>query len=255
MATTPADPATADAIPDAQWAQPFRPPVARDEDDRFGDDDDFGPLLAAAGCALEALFGLAVTARPLCPEALPETRADGGPVPPVSPVLAGLLATLRLGGDPARAVAATGATLARHGGAIAAALDAVAASDWPATTRLAQFDLELLCTHAGGTIAGHASIIGPLRALPPPPQPIMALHDEVLGLPMRLRVELAAEMWLVSSLLPLRTGQVLAIAPPLEMPLLLGRHSIGRALVSALPDGRQQAELVVIHVEQSGDRA
>ena len=259
MATTPADPATADVIPDAQWAQPFRPPVARDADDRFGDDDDFGPLLAAAGCALTTLFGLAVAARAFRPEARPEpraeARADGGLVPRVSPGLAGLLATLRLGGDPARAVAATGATLARHGGAIAAALDAVAASYWPATTRLAQLDLELLCTHAGGTIAGHASIIGPLRALPPPPQPIMALHNEVLGLPMRLRVELAAEMRRVSSLLPLRTGQVLAIAPPLEMPLLLGRHSIGRALVSALPDGRQQAELVAIHVEQSGDRA
>jgi len=240
-----------EAIPDAQWAQPFLPPVARDADDPFGDGDDFGALLAAVGSALTALFGLVVTAR----HTRPETRADGGLVPRVSPVLAGLLATLRLGGDPARTVAATGATLARHGGAIAEALDAVAASAWPATTRLAQLDLELLCTHACGTIAGHASIIGLPRALPLPPQPIMALRNEVLGLPMRLRVELAAEMRLVSSLLPLRTGQVLAIAPPLEMPLLLGCHSIGRALVSALPDGRQQAELVAIHVEQSGDRA
>lgn len=240
-----------EAIPDAQWAQPFLPPVARDEDDPFGDGEDFGPLLAAAARALTTLFGLAVTVRP----GRPETRADGGPVPRVAPVLAGLLATLRLGGDPARAVAASGATLARHGGAIAAALDAVAASDWPATTRLAHFDLELLCNHPGGTINGHASIIGPPRAPPPPPQPIMALRHEVLGLPMRLRVELAAEMRLVSSLLPLRAGQVLAIAPPLEMPLILGRHSIGRALISALPDGRQQAELVAIHVEQLGDRA
>jgi hypothetical protein len=39
------------------------------------------------------------------------------------------------------------------------------------------------------------------------------------------------------------------------MPLILGRHSIGRALVSALPDGRQQAELVAIRVEPMGDRA
>jgi hypothetical protein len=77
----------------------------------------------------------------------------------------------------------------------------------------------------------------------------------VLGLPMRLRVELAAEMRLVSSLLPLRAGQVIAIAPPLEMPLIMGRHSIGRALVSALPDGRQQAEVVAINVEQIGGRA
>ena len=83
----------------------------------------------------------------------------------------------------------------------------------------------------------------------------MALRREVLGLPMRLRVELAAEMRLVSSLLPLRAGQVIAIAPPLEMPLILGRHSIGRALVSPLPDGRQQAELVAISVEPMGDRA
>ena len=240
-----------EAVPDAQWAQPFLPPVAREDDDPFGDGEDFGPLLAAACRALTALFGLPVTVRP----GRPETRADGGPVPRVAPVLAGLLATLRLGGDPARAVAASGGTLARHGAAIAAALDAVAAIDWPATTRLPQFDLELLCAHAGGSINGHASVMGPPRAEPPPPQPIMALRREVLGLPMRVRVELAAEMRLVSSLLPLRTGQVLAIAPPLEMPLILGRHSIGRALVSALPDGRQQAELVAIRVEPMGDRA
>ena len=240
-----------EAIPDAGWAQPFLPPVARDEDDPFGDGDDFGPLLAAAGRALTALFGLAVTVRP----GRPETRADGGPVPRVAPVLAGLLATLRLGGDPARSVAASGATLARHGAAIATALDDVAARDWPATTRLQQFDLDIICNHAGGTINGHASIIGPPRAPPPPPQPIMALRHEVLGLPMRLRVELAADMRLVSGLLPLRAGQVIAIAPPLEMPLILGRHSVGRALISALPDGRQQAELVAIQIEPVGDRA
>jgi hypothetical protein len=240
-----------EAMSDAGWAQPFLPPAARDEDDPFGDGEDFGPLLAAAGRALTALFGLAVTVRP----GRPETRADGGPVPRVAPVLAGLLATLRLGGDPGRAVPASGATLARHGAAIATALDAAAARDWPATTRLAQFDLDILCNHAAGTINGHASIVGPPRIPPPAPQPIMALRHEVLGLPMRLRVELAADMLLVSSLLPLRTGQVIAIAPPLEMPLILGRHRIGRALVSALPDGRQQAELVAIHVEPVGDRA
>ena len=92
------------------------------------------------------------------------------------------------------------------------------------------------------------------RSLPPPPEPILALRREVLDLPMRIRIELAAEMRLIGSLLPLRPGQVLAIAPPTEMPLILGHHCIGRASVSPLPDGRQQAEITAIAIHKLGDR-
>lgn len=235
-----------EAIPDENWVQPFLPPAARDADDPFADGEDFGPLLAAAGRALTALFGLAVTVRP----GRPPTRADGDAHPRVAPALVGLLATLRFGGDPARSTAAAGVALGRHGAAIVTALDGVAASDWPATCRLRQYDLDIGCVG----IEGHASILAPPRPLPPPPRPILALRDEVLGLPMRIRIELAAEMRLVSSLLPLRAGQVLAIAPPPEMPLILGRHCIGRAVVTPQPDGRQHAELVGIAIEPVGDR-
>jgi hypothetical protein len=239
-----------ESVSDADWAQPFRPPSARNDDDLFADGDDFGPVLAAAGVALGALFGLAVTVRP----GRPPARADGGPPPRVAPLLAGLLATVRLGGDPARSIAATGAVLARHGAAIAAALDAASAADWPAACRLRHFDVEIACAHAGGTITCHAELLAPPRVAPPAPLPILALRHAVLALPMRIRVELAAEMRLVSSLLPLRAGQVLAIAPPVEMPLILGRHCIGRAVVTALPDGRQAAELMTIAVERLGER-
>ena len=36
-----------EVLSDADWSQPFVPPAARADHDPFGDDDDFGPLLAA----------------------------------------------------------------------------------------------------------------------------------------------------------------------------------------------------------------
>ena len=239
-----------DVPADDDWAQPFLPPAARGVDP--GDDDaDFGPLLAAAARGLSALFGLAVTVR----AGRPLVRADGGPMPQVAPDLAALLATLRLGGDPIRPGTATGLAIARHAAAIAAALDAASAAEWPATCRQPHFDLDVTCTHAGGVIEGHVLLLMPPRALPPVPRPIAALALEVLALPMRLRVELAADVRQVASLLPLRSGQVLAINPVAEMSLILGRHSIGRATVTAHADGRQYAEITAVSVEILGGRA
>ena len=239
-----------EAVSDDVWAQPFLPPAARGAD--LGDDDaDFSPLLLGAARALSALFGLPVTVRP----GRPVVRADGGVPPRVSTGLAGVLATVRLGGDPERdaglAGAVTGVSLARHAAAIVGALDAAAAADWPAACRLPGFDLDITC--AG--IEGHALVLAPPRPDLPAPLPIARLAHEVLGLPMRVRVELAADVRMIASLLPLRTGQVLAISPTAEMPLIVGRHSIGRATVTALPDGRQQAEIVAIGVDDLGGRA
>lgn len=235
-----------EAVSDDVWAQPFLPPSARGGE--AGDDDsDFGPLLSATARGLTALFGLAVTVR----AGRPVARGDGGVPPRVSAGLAGVLATVRMGGDPARAGGVTGVSLARHAAAIVAALDAASASDWPAGCRLAGFDLDIACA----AVEGHALLLAPPRVLPPPPLPIARLAREVLGLPMRIRVELAAEVRMIGSLLPLRAGQVLAISPTAEMPLIVGRHSIGLATVTALPDGRQLAEIVAIGVDDLGGRA
>ena len=234
-----------ESVSDDVWAQPFLPPPARGLE--VGDDDsDFGPLLQAAAHHLSTLFGLVVTVRPGRPRG-----SDGGPPVRVQPALAGLLATVRLGGDPARPGGVTGTALARHAATIVAALDAAAASEWPAGCQLPGFDVEIAC----GATQGQALLLAPPRPVLPPPVPIARLARAVLGLPMRIRVELAAEVRTVGSLLPLRTGQVLAINPVAEMPLIVGRHSIGRATVTALPDGRQQAEIVAIGVDDVGGRA
>lgn len=103
------------------WAQPFLPPQAHAPglyDD--GDDGDFGPLLLACQRALTPLFGLPVTVVPGRP---PKAEA-GAPVPPVAAILASLLATLQLGGDPARLAA--GGQAARQARQIAEALQAAA---------------------------------------------------------------------------------------------------------------------------------
>jgi flagellar motor switch/type III secretory pathway protein FliN len=239
-----------EAIPDADWAQPFLPPAAMTDDDGYDDGVDFSPLLAAIGRALGRLFGLTVSVGP----GRPPQRADGRPGPRVDPQLVSLLATLRLGGDPARPAATGGSGLARYDAAIIAAIDAVSQTDWPPASTASRFDLEVRCSHARGVVEGHALVLAPPRVAPPPRRPIAALRHEIMTLPMRLRVELAAEMRMVGSLLPLRTGQVLAISPSAEMPLIVGRHRIGQVKVTAQPDGRQHAEIVAIGVEALGGR-
>jgi hypothetical protein len=222
------------------WAQPFLPPQAHAPglfDD--GDDGDYGPLLVACARALTALFGLPVSVVPGRPP-----RAEAGDSPPrVAPILAALLATLQLGGDPARAEAG-GVAPERQARSIAAALDAAALATWPAISRSPGFDLEVSC--AGHT--GHAHVPAPPRQPAPPPQPSAALATRLFEMPMRLRVELASELTPVAALLPLRRGVVLPIAPTREMPLILGDHVVGHATLAPLPDGRQQATIVDLGV-------
>ncbi|KAB7648332.1 hypothetical protein [Polymorphobacter fuscus] len=239
-----------EAVAEEVWAQPYRPPSvhAGAIDD---DDSDFGPLLTALEQPLTRLFGLPTMVR----AGRPPVRVDGLALEPVAPVLAALLATLRLGGDPARAGGAGGVALARHAAAIAGVIADVAAVAWPAACRLPQFDIVIACSHAGGACEGHAWVLAPARAEVPPPLPVAALGGAVLALPMRVRVELSAEVRMVASLLPLRAGQVLAISPTAEMPLIIGRHRIGKAMVTALPDGGQSAEIVGIGVDDMGGRA
>lgn len=263
-----------EAVPDTIWPLPFLPPqVALAGDDDI-DDGDFGPFLGAAARSLTALFGIAVEILPgRAPKAHP-----GEAVPRVAGVLAGLLATLQLGGDPARragddpgraAGQAEGGEPARRSGdraggspggggviaarqarAIAAALDAVAERVWPARCRLGGIDLDIAC----GGIAGHAFVPAPEQPPAVVPVPVAALAARMLEMPMRVRVELAGDMVLVASLLPLCAGRVLPIDPSPEMPLILGDHRIGRATLAPMADGRQQATIVAIDVEAIGGR-
>ncbi len=229
-------------VPDGQWSQPFLPPQSRiavDDSEDF--DSDFGPLLAAASRTLTELFGLAATVRP------GRRSADGSAR--CAPALSALLTTIRLGGDPDRPItSAGGLNLARHIAAITGALDAAAAEAWPPECRLAEFDVEVTIAGVATPTIGLASIVAPPRPPRPLPLPSPQLHIEVLGLPMRLRVELASEMTSVAGLFPLYTGRVLTIVPEPEMPLIIGQHRVGAARVTPLPDGRQQAEIIAIGV-------
>lgn len=225
---------------DAVWPQAFLPPQARAED-HFGDrgEADFAPLLQGCSTALALLFGAPVTVLPGQPV------RDG---PSVAADLAGLLATVRMGGDPLRPAPAGGVAPVRYAGVIAAALDAVAAQQWPVASRASGYDLDIRC----GATSGHANV-----AAPPPvirPLALPAPGPQLDDLPLRLRVELASDMVLVSHLLPLRAGIVLPINPGPEMPLIIGDHRIGRATVAPLTDGRQQATIVAIGVEHRESR-
>ncbi len=246
-----------EAIPEPLWPEDFLPPRA--VLDTVPVEDDFSALLASADIVLSRLFGAAV-------KVLPGRTDSSAPALRVCRELAALLMTLRLGGDPARSVAGPavpapagvalalpasgGVALTRHGGAIAAALDAVAAEHWPSSCRLPGLDLVIACCGVSGT----AHVAAPPMAAIAPPAPVAALALRLFEMPMRVRIELASEAVLVSSLLPLHAGTVVPISPSPEMPLLLGDHRIGRATLAPMPDGRQQATIIAIGVEALGGR-
>ncbi len=236
-----------EAIPEPLWPEDFLPPRAIL--DAAPVEDDFSALLAGADIVLSRLFGAAVTV-------LPGRTESSAPALRVSRELAALLMTLRLGGDPARSVAGpaasvpAGVALTRHAGAIAAALDTVAAEHWPQSCRLPGLDLVIACCG----VSGSAHVAAPVMAAIAPPAPVAALALRLFEMPMRVRIELASEAVLVSSLLPLHAGTVVPISPSPEMPLLLGDHRIGRATLAPMPDGRQQATIIAIGVEASGGR-
>lgn len=238
-----------EAVSDDDWSQPFLPPASDGDSDDYDDGVDFAPLLAALDRALIRLFGLTISVTP----GRPQPRGDGDTVTRVDPAMAGLLATLRMGGDPARANTAGGMVQVRYAAAITEAIDAAAAAAWPRAATAVQFDLEVRCQHAGGIIEAQAVLVPPPRPQPPAPRPIAALRHELLGLPLKVRIELAAEARMIAGLLPLRDGQVLMITPNAEMPMIVGRHSIGRVSVTAQPDGRQHAEIVSIGVAPLGE--
>ena len=237
-----------ETLSEEDWSQPFLPPASHGDSDDYDDGVDFAPLLAALGQALTRLFGLTIGVTP----GRPQPRGEGDNATRVDPAFAGLLATLRMGGDPARANPTSGASQTRYAAAIAAAIDTAAATAWPRASTAAQFDLDLRCQHAGGIIETRAVLVPPPRPPPPSPRPLAALRHELLNLPLRVRVELAAEVRMIASLLPLRDGQVLTISPNAEMPMIVGRHSIGRVTVTAQPDGRQHAEIVAIGIATIG---
>ena len=240
-----------------RWAQPFLPPVARGDKP----DDPSAMMTISARCslataarALSALFGLPVSAAPAGP---PPRRWQAG-------------AARRAGARrrcwrrcdwaviptaPWRRAARRWRGMAR---AIAAALDAVGGD--AIGRRL----------HAAGAIRSR------ICCAITPPAPVNG-HAQHLGAAMRAGTAAATDRGAAPrgarpadaaarralppkcgwsrSLLPLRAGTVLAIDAAAEMPLILGRHCIGRATVTPPPDGRQQAEIVAIAVDRIGGTA
>jgi flagellar motor switch/type III secretory pathway protein FliN len=211
-----------------------------------GDDTPFEPVLLALEDALTALFGCATSVHP--GRGLPIGAAD------VAPDLAALLTTVRLGGDPARPVAALGGvTTQRHAQALAAELLAVAHAVWPPGSRRAE-----LCVDVLVNTAPEVSVVGSVRIKAPPvPLPLhppRPLGEAALDMPLRLMVRLAQEEVPLSRLLPLRPGLIIAINACADMPLHLGDHQIGQVNLVPLPDGRQQASIIAVDLRPSGER-
>ncbi len=234
-----------EAFAEEIWPEQFLPRQARLPDAYDDEDGDFGPFLVAATRALAALFGAEVEVLP----GRPPVMLDGGAPPQVAVSLAGLLATVRLGGDPARPfdIAVSGVALTRFARTIADTLDGVAVRVWPRECRLPGFDIDIAC----GVVTGHAHVPAP-PLLPRAAADVQAV--QMFDLPMRVRVEIASDLTMVASLMPLRAGTVLPINPVPDMPLIIGEHRIGRATVMALPDGRQQATIVAMGVAPAGGR-
>lgn len=229
------------------WPEPWFPRAAQARGDTL-DDSSFVDMCAHVAEALQGLFGLSFLVQPGRP--LPHDA------PAVAPELALLLGTVRLGGDPARAVLGTGGvTGARHTLAIAAALAPVAALHWPTEGERADIWLDCLHIADGRSLGGPVHLMAPERDALPPQQPPPGFAAHAMDLPMRLRIELSGEYLPLTALLPLRVGALLPISALPEMPVLLGDHCIGRASLLPLPDGRQQATFIAIAPHRHGDRA
>ncbi|WP_205599666.1 hypothetical protein, partial [Sandarakinorhabdus rubra] len=168
-----------------------------------------------------------------------------------------LLATVRLGGDPARPVAlCTGVTTERHARQLADLIAPVVQNRWPAPSQRAELVVDVIVRPDGE--ASDFSIVGSIRlAAPPAPrpsQPVQPLGSDALALPLRLAVRLADEQVPLARLLPLSPGLIIPINACPDMPLHLGDHQIGWVSLAPLADGRQQASLIAIDLKPAGDR-
>lgn len=212
-----------------------------------GDDTPFMPLFLALETLLGEAFG--------CPASVHPGRGMAPGAPDVAPDLAALLATVRLGGDPARPVATVGGvTCQRHATLLLDLIRPVALRLWPAGSRRAELAVDVLVTTAPET-----EVVGSIR-IPAPPAPVAASAPAPIGaaglaLPLRLTVRLADGALPLGQLLPLRPGLVIPVHASPEMPLHLGDHRVATVTLTPLPDGRQQASITAIDITPAGDRA
>lgn len=211
-----------------------------------GDDTPFEALMLALEDELTAIFGVDVTVHP--GRALPPGAPD------VSPELAALYVTIRLGGDPTRPVSGLGGVVtARHGRDLVARLLPLAHRLWPAGSRRSQLIIDVMARQSDS-----ASAAGSIRlAAPPEPRPVapaQPLGAAALGLPLRLAVRLASEDMPLARLVPLTVGRVIPFHVEPEMPVVLGDHRIGVATLQPLADGRQQATILAINLAPLGER-
>jgi hypothetical protein len=233
---------------DAAFIEDWRPRAAEAPPDD-GDDTPFMPLLLALEQELGAAFG--------CPTSVHPGRGLAPGAPDVAAELAALLATVRLGGDPARPVAVLGGvTTARHAGVLADLVARQAQRLWPASSRRGELVVDVIVHPAGEGVG--TTIVGSIR-LPAPPAPVPASAPRPLGaaalaVPLRLVVRLAEEEVPLARLLPLRPGLVIPINACPDMPIHLGDHLVGWASLAPLPDGRQQASITAIDLKPAGDR-
>jgi flagellar motor switch/type III secretory pathway protein FliN len=211
-----------------------------------GDDTPFEALMLALEDELTVIFGVDVTVHP--------GRALAPGAPDISPELAALYVTIRLGGDPTRPVSGLGGVVtARHGRDLVARLLPLAHRLWPSGSRRSHLVVDVMARQSDS-----ASAAGSLRlAAPPEPRPAAApqpLGTAALGLPLRIAVRLASENMPLARLVPLTVGRVIPFHVEPEMPIVLGDHQIGVASLQPMPDGRQQATILAINLAPLGER-
>ena len=214
-----------------------------------GDETPFMPVLLALETEFATLLGLGLAV------AVHPSRGLPPGAPDVALELGALLATIRLGGDPVRAVPhLSGITTARHGRHILDHLLPTAHRLWPpASQRPALFIDAIISLPGGGSVVGAVRLAAPAAPVPlVPPRPIGMAG---LELPVRLVVRLAEEEVPLGRLLPLRPGLIIGFNTCPEMPVLLGDHRIALASLQPLPDGRQQASITAIDLKPHGERS
>ncbi len=205
------------------------------------------PFLLAVAAAFEAEFGQPVNVLPASDYEAEDIVQPGGAR------LAALLLTRRLGGriDQAGASdALSGAVWLRFQRELIRI--ATEAGTWPTNVE------RLALMVSVGEIEDGLWLEAPdeaVRALPRPGEMNPRIVARMADTPMRLRVELSSAEVSLAALVPLTVGQVLILQPSAEMRLRMETGTIGAVTLTPLDDGRQQAMLINLNVETTGDQS
>ncbi len=198
----------------------------------------FERLADALAQALTAFAGLPVTAA-LTGWSAAGWASDDRPTTRIGDSLAAVMTSIRFGGNVADTASPGGVATARTAARLAAIVDGLALSQWPACESGGGVDVELTLAGVAHDVWVAAPVLPPVAAAPR-----ASLAAAMLDQPFRMPLAISSEMIEVGRLLPVVAGTVWPMAPQPASILAIGGQRIALVRIEPTTDGRQQAVVV-----------